>query len=163
MEAVEIVGRKIGREYAPLLIADPGVNHNGNIDITLALVDAAAQSEADAVKFQTFSADCLITKQTPKAKYQLETTNEHESEYQMLKNLEFSETDHCHLLERCQQMRIFFLSSSFDGISVDLLESLNVPAHKIPSGEITNLPYLAHVARRASRSSFPQVCLGWAR
>lgn len=148
MEAVEIAGRKIGREYAPFLIAEAGVNHNGNIDMALALVDAAAQSGADAVKFQTFSADRLVTKQAPKAKYQLETTNEQESQYQMLKNLELSESDHRLLLARCQQKGVLFLSSPFDETSADLLESLNVPAYKIPSGEITNHPYLAHVARK---------------
>ncbi len=150
MEAVEIAGRKIGREYAPFLIAEAGVNHNGDIDMALALVDAAAQAGADAVKFQTFSADRLVTKQAPKAKYQLETTNEHESQYQMLKNLELSEADHRLLLARCQQKGVLFLSSPFDEISADLLESLNVPAYKIPSGEITNHPYLAHVARKGN-------------
>ena len=104
---------KIGREYAPFLIAEAGVNHNGNIDMALALVDAAAQSGADAVKFQTFSADRLVTKQAPKAKYQLETTNEQESQYQMLKDLELSEADHRLLLARCQQREVLFLSSPF--------------------------------------------------
>ena len=148
MEAVEIAGRKIGREYAPFLIAEAGVNHNGDIDMALALVDAAALAGADAVKFQTFSADRLVTKQAPKAKYQLETTNEHESQYQMLKDLELSEEDHRLLLARCQQKGVLFLSSPFDETSADLLESLNVPAYKIPSGEITNHPYLAHIARK---------------
>jgi N,N'-diacetyllegionaminate synthase len=148
MEAVEIAGRKIGREYAPFLIAEAGVNHNGDIDMALALVDAAALAGADAVKFQTFSADRLVTKQAPKAKYQLETTNESESQYQMLKDLELSEADHRLLLARCQQKGVLFLSSPFDETSADLLESLNVPAYKIPSGEITNHPYLAHIARK---------------
>jgi len=132
MEAVEIAGRIIGREYAPFLIAEAGVNHNGDVDMALALVDAAAQAGADAVKFQTFSADRLVTKQAPKAKYQLETTNERESQYQMLKALELSEGDHRLLLERCQQKGLIFLSSPFDEISADLLESLHVPAYKIP-------------------------------
>jgi N,N'-diacetyllegionaminate synthase len=148
MEAVEIAGRKIGRKYAPFLIAEAGVNHNGDMDMALALVDAAAEAGADAVKFQTFSADRLVTKQAPKAKYQLETTDQIESQYQMLKKLELREEDHRLLLERCQQKEILFLSSPFDELSADLLESLNVPAYKIPSGEITNHPYLAHVARK---------------
>lgn len=148
MEAVEIAGRKIGREYAPFLIAEAGVNHNGDMDMALALVDAAAQAGADAVKFQSFSADRLVTKQAPKAKYQLETTNEHESQYQMLKDLELSEEHHRILLARCQQKGVLFLSSPFDETSADLLERLNVPAYKIPSGEITNHPFLAHIARK---------------
>ncbi|MCD4672273.1 MAG: N-acetylneuraminate synthase [Anaerolineaceae bacterium] len=148
MQAVQIAGRWIGRGYPSYLIAEAGVNHNGDMDMALALVDAAAEAGADAVKFQTFSADRLVTKQAPKAKYQLETTDQTESQYQMLKKLELSEEAHRILLARCQQKGVLFLSSPFDETSADLLESLDVPAYKIPSGEITNHPYLAYVARK---------------
>ena len=119
MEAVEIAGRKIGRGYAPFLIAEAGVNHNGDMDMALQLVDAAAAAGADAVKFQTFSADRLVTKQAPKAKSQLETTEQSESQYQMLKRLELREEMHHVLLERCQQKGILFLSSPFDATCVN--------------------------------------------
>lgn len=148
MQAVQIAGRWIGRGYPSYLIAEAGVNHNGDMDMALTLVDAAAEAGADAVKFQTFSADRLVTKQAPKAKYQLETTDQTESQYQMLKKLELSEEAHRLLLARCQQKGVLFLSSPFDETSADLLESLDVPAYKIPSGEITNHPYLAYVARK---------------
>jgi N-acetylneuraminate synthase len=148
MQAVQIAGRWIGPGYPPYLIAEAGVNHNGNMDMALALVNAAAQAGADAVKFQTFTAEQLVSKQAPKAKYQLETTDQAESQYQMLKKLELSEEHHRLLLARCREKDILFLSSPFDETSADLLESLDVAAFKIPSGEITNHPYLAHIARK---------------
>ena len=146
MQAVEIAGRWIGPGHPPYLIAEAGVNHNGNMDMAMVLVDAAAAAGADAVKFQTFSAERLVTRQAPKAKYQLETTSQSESQYEMLKKLELSESNHRQLLARCQQKGILFLSSPFDETSADLLETLDLAAFKLPSGEITNHPYLAHVA-----------------
>lgn len=148
MEAVEIAGRWIGPGHAPFLIAEAGVNHNGELDMALALVDAAVQAGADAVKFQSFSAERLVSPQAPKAHYQLETTDQAESQYQMLKRLELSAADHRLILAHCQKKGVLFLSSPFDEESADFLERLDVAAFKIPSGEITNLPFLAHVARK---------------
>jgi N,N'-diacetyllegionaminate synthase len=130
------------------VIAEAGVNHNGDLDLAKKLVDAAAEAGADAVKFQTFSADRLVTRKAPKAEYQKRRTDASESQYDMLKKLELSEAAQRELQARCQERGILFLSTPFDEQSADFLERLGVPAFKIPSGEITNAPFLAHVARK---------------
>jgi N,N'-diacetyllegionaminate synthase len=128
-----------------LIIAEAGVNHNGNLTEALRLVDAAAESGADIVKFQTFTADQLVTPDTVKATYQKSTTNAQESQMNMLRKLELSHSDHIALIERCQRRRISFLSTGFDIASVKMLVSLGIDRIKIPSGEITNLPYLRYI------------------
>ena len=128
------------------VIAEAGVNHNGSLDLALKLVDAAKSSGADAVKFQTFRADLLATRSAHKAAYQERTTANSESQFQMLQRLELDEAAHRCLIEHCREVGIQFLSSPFDAQSADLLDAMDLPLYKIPSGEITNLPFLEHLA-----------------
>lgn len=130
------------------IIAEAGVNHNGSLDLALQLVDAAKASGADAVKFQTFRADLLATRSAHKAAYQERTTEKAESQFEMLRRLELDAAAHRLLIDHCQQIGIQFLSSAFDAQSADLLAAMNVPLYKVPSGEITNLPFLQHLASK---------------
>jgi N,N'-diacetyllegionaminate synthase len=129
------------------IIAEAGVNHNGDIEIAKKMIDVAATFDVDAIKFQTFHADKVVIRTAEKSKYQMETTGVSESQFAMLKKLELSENQHRELIEHCQKKGITFLSTAFDPGSIELLESFNVPVHKIPSGEITNLPYLIKIAQ----------------
>jgi N,N'-diacetyllegionaminate synthase len=131
------------------IIAEAGVNHNGSVDLALQLVDAAKASGADAVKFQTFRADRLATRAAHKAAYQERAAaSAEESQFEMLKRLELDAAAHKRLIEHCKRIGIEFLSSPFDEDSADLLEAMQMPIYKIPSGEITNLPFLQHIARK---------------
>lgn len=127
------------------IIAEAGVNHNGSLRIAKRLIDAAVKSGADAVKFQAFSADTLVSKYAPKAMYQKEATDKNENQWGMLKKLELDFDAHKALFNYCRRKKIIFLSSAFDGKSIDLLASLGLRIFKIPSGEITNLPYLRKI------------------
>ncbi len=127
------------------IIAEAGVNHNGSIDLAKKLIDAAVDAGADAVKFQTFKADRLATKLAHKADYQKSNTSVNESQYEMLKKLELDQDMHKAIIEHCKQKQIMFLSSAFDNESVDMLNNFGMALFKIPSSEITNLPYLRHV------------------
>ena len=129
------------------IIAEAGVNHNGSIDLAKKLIDVASAAGADAVKFQSFKADNLATKNAQKAMYQKETTNIEESQFHMLKKLELSTEMHKELISYCRNKKIIFLSSPFDHESIELLEDLGLEIFKIPSGEITNLPYLRHIGK----------------
>jgi N,N'-diacetyllegionaminate synthase len=129
------------------IIAEAGVNHNGSLELAQQLVDAAKASGADAVKFQTFRADLLATRSAHKAPYQERTTATEESQFAMLQRLELDAAAHQQLIAHCKQIGIVFLSSPFDAESADLLAQMDVPLLKIPSGEITNLPFLQHLAR----------------
>jgi N,N'-diacetyllegionaminate synthase len=128
-----------------LIIAEAGVNHNGDIKLAKQLIDAAADSGADYVKFQTFSADRIVTKSADKAEYQKKSSNSSESQYEMLKRLELSVEMHLELIEHCKHKSIKFLSTGFDIQSVNLLVGLGLNLVKIPSGEITNLPFLRYI------------------
>lgn len=128
-----------------LVIAEAGVNHNGELALARQLVDVAAEAGADLVKFQTFSADRLATRDARKAAYQADATCAGESQRAMLRRLELSEEDHLALLAHCCERGIGFFSTGFDIPSVDLLVRLGVDRFKVPSGEITNLPYLRHI------------------
>jgi N,N'-diacetyllegionaminate synthase len=130
------------------IIAEAGVNHNGSSDMAKQLVDAAARAGSDAVKFQTFNARRLASIQAPKAQYQLQTTDARESQVEMLARLELTRESHRELQEYCRRQDIVFLSSPFDESSADFLENLGVELFKIPSGEITNIPFLSHIARK---------------
>lgn len=127
------------------IIAEAGVNHNGSLEIAKKLIDVAASAGADAVKFQTFKADKLVSKTAQKAEYQKQTTDATESQYEMIKKLELSESAHHELIMYCKSKNILFLSTPFDHESISLLNNLGMKIFKIPSGEITNLPYLRHI------------------
>lgn len=130
-----------------LIIAEAGVNHNGDIDIAKKLIDVAAESGADIVKFQTFKSENCVSKNAQKAEYQLQTTNKQESQLDMIKKLELDLETHNILISYCKQKNIEFLSTPFDLESVDLLHNLGLKIFKIPSGEITNLPYLRKISK----------------
>jgi len=130
------------------VIAEAGVNHNGNLELARQLVDAAADAGADAVKFQTFNAKKLATRAAPKASYQTRTTNADESQLEMLLKLELPHEWHYDLRERAQNKGIEFLSTAFDTESLRFLETLNMPFYKVPSGELTNGPLLWQFARQ---------------
>ena len=127
------------------IIAEAGVNHNGSIKLAKELIDMAVESGADAVKFQTFRAENLVSKTAEKADYQKKTTDASESQFDMIKKLELDVSAHKELLTYCQEKGIMFLSTPFDHDSIDLLSDLGLQIFKIPSGEITNLPYLRHI------------------
>jgi N-acetylneuraminate synthase len=129
------------------IIAEAGVNHNGSLDIAHQLVDAAADAGADVVKFQTFRADKLVTRQAHKAAYQERLTDSAQSQFDMLKALELSESAHRELLQHCIERRIEFMSSPFDAQSLEFLVSLGVRRIKLGSGELTNAPLLLAAAR----------------
>ena len=129
------------------IIAEAGVNHNGSIDLAKKLIDVASNAGADAVKFQTFKAKNLVTKNAKKAIYQKDTTNIKESQFNMLKKLELNIEAHKELILYCNSKKIIFLSSPFDHESIELLKDLDLEILKIPSGEITNLPYLRHIGK----------------
>lgn len=137
-----------------LIIAEAGVNHNGSMDNARKLIDVAVEAGVDIVKFQSFKADKIASKNATKASYQQETTDKKESQLEMLKKLELSEADHDTLLNYCNEKGITFLSTPFDNESITLLHSKGITIGKIPSGEITNLPYLRQMAQ-----TFPQIIL----
>ena len=130
-----------------LIIAEAGVNHNGDLDLAKQLINAAADAGADLVKFQTFNANRQVTRTAKKADYQTQTTSSTESQHAMLRRLELTEEMHHQLIAHCLTQNIGFLSTGFDTESVDLLVSLGQECFKIPSGEITNLPYLRHIGQ----------------
>lgn len=130
-----------------LIIAEAGVNHNGDFEIAKKLVDAAARAGADYIKFQTFKAEALVSKNAQKAEYQQTNIKEKDSsQLNMLKKLELSERQHLDLIHYCQEKNIHFFSTAFDLESINFLKSCNLNLWKIPSGEITNYPYLKKIA-----------------
>ncbi|MCG3714151.1 N-acetylneuraminate synthase [Arcobacter lacus] len=129
------------------IIAEAGVNHNGSIELAKKLIDVASESGVDAVKFQTFKAENLVSKNAQKAEYQKQTTDKNESQFDMIKKLELDVDTHKELMLYCKTKNIMFLSTPFDHDSIDLLSNLGLEIFKIPSGEITNLPYLRHIGK----------------
>lgn len=127
------------------IIAEAGVNHNGSIELAKELIDVAVQAGVDAVKFQTFKTENLVSKNAQKAEYQKKTTGASESQFDMIKKLELDTNTHYKLIEYCNSKNIMFLSTPFDLDSIDLLNDLKLSIFKIPSGEITNLPYLRKI------------------
>ena len=136
----------ISEESAVFIIAEAGVNHGGNISIAKELVDIAKEAQANAVKFQTFKTDNLILKNVAKAEYQQRTTDAKETQYDMLKKLELTKEQNLELKAYCEKNDILFLSTPFDEDSLNHLEELNIPAYKIASTDLTNLPFLRKVA-----------------
>ena len=129
------------------IIAEAGVNHNGSIELAKKLIDVASDTGADAVKFQTFKAENLVSRNAQKADYQKQTTNSNESQFDMIKKLELDVKTHKILMDYCKEKNIMFLSTPFDHDSIELLNDLGLEIFKIPSGEITNLPYLRHIGK----------------
>ena len=148
LPAIEIFGRRVGPGEPCLVIAEAGVNHNGSLDMARKLIDVACEAGADVVKFQTFDSEKVVTAGAPKANYAKETTDTSESFLDMMRSIELKPEQHPILMDYCRSKGILFLSSPFDEGSADLLSDLGVAAYKMPSGEITNLPFLAHVARK---------------
>ena len=131
---------------AVYIIAEAGVNHNGSFDLACRLVDAAKEAGVDCIKFQTFKSENLVSRTAQKAEYQKATTGD-SSQQDMLKKLELSFSDFSRLKEYCEKMNICFLSTPFDFDSIEFLNSIDMPFWKIPSGEVTNLPYLMALAK----------------
>ena len=129
------------------IIAEAGVNHNGSIKLAKKLIDAAAEAKADAVKFQTFKTELCVSKNAKKASYQEQTTGKDESQFEMIKKLELNAHAHEELIKYCKFKKIMFLSTPFDSDSIELLDGFGLEIFKIPSGEITNLPYLRQIGR----------------
>ena len=127
------------------IIAEAGVNHNGSLKTAKQLIDVASEAGVDAVKFQTFKADKLVSKLAQKADYQKKTTDAAESQYEMIRKLELDRAAHLELMAYCKTKNIEFLSTPFDHDSIEMLHELGLATFKVPSGEITNLPYLRHI------------------
>jgi len=138
----------ISRQNKVFIIAEAGVNHNGDINIAKKLIDCAKLSGADAVKFQAFKTERLILKAVRKAPYQLKATGSGESQFEMLKNLELSDEKAADLKKYCDKKNIMFLITPFDEESLEGLDTLDLPAYKVASTDITNLPFLKKVARK---------------
>jgi N,N'-diacetyllegionaminate synthase len=133
------------------IIAEAGVNHNGSVSLAKKLINVAVEAGADAIKFQTFKTENLVLKNTQKAEYQKQTTDASESQFDMIKKLELDMETHIELIAYCKEKDIMFLSTPFDHDSINLLSDLGLQIFKIPSGEITNLPYLRHVGSLGKR------------
>lgn len=127
------------------IIAEAGVNHNGSVELAKRLIDVAVDAGADSVKFQTFKAESLVSKSAQKAEYQKKTTDVLESQFEMIKKLELDVETHKELISYCQEKSILFLSTPFDHDSINMLDTLGLQIFKVPSSEITNLPYLRHI------------------
>lgn len=130
------------------IIAEAGVNHNGSLKIAKTLIDVASESGVDAIKFQTFKTENLVSKNAQKAEYQKKNMNDgDDSQFNMLKKLELDVDTHKELISYCKTKNIMFLSTPFDHASIELLDDLGLKIFKVPSGEITNLPYLRHIGK----------------
>jgi len=148
MRKVKIGNKLVGDGEPVFIVAEAGVNHNGDVGLAKKLVDAAKDTGADAVKFQVFKAENVLIKNAEKAKYQKETTGSEESQYEMIKKLELTGEEFKELADYASEKDIMFLASPFGKESVDLLDKIGVPAFKVASGEITNFPLLKYVARK---------------
>jgi len=130
-----------------IIIAEAGVNHNGDISLAKKMIETAAESGADIIKFQTFVPELVVSKYATKADYQKQTTGSHESQLEMVRRNYLNNDEHYELISHAKECNIEFLSTPFDLESIDFLNKLNLPQWKIPSGEITNLPYLIKIAK----------------
>jgi N,N'-diacetyllegionaminate synthase len=148
LETLHIAGRQVGAGQPCFVIAEAGVNHNGDLHMARQLIDEAVRAGADAVKFQTFKAEQVMSAQAPKAAYQQEHTGADESQIDMVRKFELPFEAFRDLAGYSIDQGILFISTPFDFESADFLAELGVPAIKVPSGEVTNLPFLAHIARK---------------
>jgi len=146
---VKVGHRLIGEGEPCFIIAEVGVNHNGHFTLAKKLIDVAKEAGANAIKFQSFKAENVVTRKAPKAKYQKQATRPAQSQYEMIKKLELSAAHFEGLARHAQKKGMIFLSTPFDNESVDLLDGLGVPAFKIASGEITNLPLIRYTAKKS--------------
>ncbi|MFM7056240.1 MAG: N-acetylneuraminate synthase [Planctomycetota bacterium] len=146
VQAVVVGNRRIGPGSPCFVIAEVGVNHNGRLDLALRSIDVAKEAGADAVKFQTFRAERLVTRTAPAARYQTENLGVEKSQFEMLRELELSDADHERIVNHCHACGIQFMSTPFDEDSATLLSGLGMELFKVPSGELTNLPLLRHIA-----------------
>lgn len=148
IKPIKIGSRLVGEGQPVFIIAEAGVNHNGDIELAKKLVDVAKEAGADAVKFQTFSADAIALKDAPKSSYHIETTGMEQSWYDLLKSQELTREEHRILSDYCRAREIMFLSTPYDKVSADLLAALKVPAFKIASTDLNNIPFLRYIARK---------------
>jgi N-acetylneuraminate synthase len=148
MKSLQLEDKSVGAGFPCFIIAEAGVNHNGDIEIAKEMIDVAAEAGVDAIKFQTFNPDRLVSAEAPKADYQLDSTDENESQLEMLRHLKLSFEEYQVLHGYCRERGILFLSTPFDEESVDFLDELGVPVFKIGSGEITNRPFLEYIASK---------------
>ena len=148
MRTISIGDRKIGPGEPSFIIAEAGVNHNGKLDLAMELVEAAAQSGADAVKFQTFKAEKLVTGSAKMADYQVKNTGKSTSQYEMLKKLELSYEFHRELKAYAEEKGLIFMSTPFDDESLEFLFELGIQTFKAGSGDLTNLPFLEKIAQK---------------
>ncbi len=147
-QSVNIGKKEISNLSQPFVIAEAGVNHNGDTDLAKEMIDAAREAGADAVKFQTFQTDRLILRDIEKAPYQKKTTDSKESQYEMLKRLELSKEQTAELMDECRKKGIIFLSTPFEKQSLDELDSLGVPAFKVAATDLTNIQFLEQIAQK---------------
>ena len=147
-QSIRIGDRQISHRHPVFIIAEAGVNHNGDMSVAKRLVDVAVRAGADAVKFQAFRTEQLILPDVGKAPYQRLTTDKDESQFQMLKKIELSAQQNMSLCGYCRKKGIVFLTTPFDDVSLDELDVLDLPAYKIASTDLTNLPFLRKVARK---------------
>lgn len=138
----------MNKQNKTIIIAEAGVNHNGNIELARKMIDVAADAGVDYVKFQTFKTENLVSANAPKAEYQKKVTGKNETQFEMIKKLELDTDTHKELIDYCKSKNIAFLSTPFDLDSIDLLYDLGIRIWKIPSGEITNLPYLRKIGQQ---------------
>jgi N,N'-diacetyllegionaminate synthase len=143
-----IENRVVSKDSPSFIIAEAGVNHGGDIEVAKKLIDLAVVAQADAVKFQTFKADSLILKEIKKAPYQRKTTSVIETQYEMLKRLEVSKNENIELSNYCLSKGIIFLTTPFDEESLNELDDLELPAYKVASTDLTNLPFLIKIAQK---------------
>lgn len=146
--SIRIDHRLIGTEHSCYIIAEAGVNHNGSLDIAKEMIEVAEKAGADAIKFQSFITEDLITKEAPKTSYMLETTQANESQFRMLKGLELSFEDHADLINFCASTGITYLCTPYEKRSVDMLDEIDVPAYKIASTDTNNIPFLKYIASK---------------
>lgn len=145
---VKIANHAIGSGQPCFIIAEAGVNHNGDMDLAYRLIDAAVETGADAVKFQSFVTEDLITSKAPKARYQVETTGEDGGQYKMLKALELTASQQATLKAYCEESGILYLCTPYENTSADMLDLMDVAAFKVASTDTTNTPFLRYLARK---------------
>ncbi|MDD5129513.1 MAG: N-acetylneuraminate synthase [Candidatus Omnitrophica bacterium] len=148
MNKIQIGTRWVGNDLPVFVIAEAGVNHNGDIKLAEKLIRESKKCGADCVKFQSFKADRVVSLDAPKAQYQLQTTDPRETQYEMLRKLELKENDYSKLISVCRDENVLFLSTPYNSEDVDFLYALDVPAYKIASGQLIELPFLEYVAKK---------------